>query len=208
MKTQINKQTCLVLFAAAILIFSYSYAVADNLNPPAYVGNPLSVHAEWQVVFGATPLYLSQWSFVDDSDPSTYLYPNFTPSSPVQPNGDIYQLQLPNWVDQMPVKYMRLQLTWMGNPQPPVNIFSEGLDGVNLISGVIVNTSPIQTLPPAFTYQYYDFEFHPNLDFERVHVQVAPGAVLSQIVIDTVSVPEPATMGLLALGSLVLRRRK
>jgi hypothetical protein len=199
----------LALVVVSILVLSGSSAFADDLNPPSYRGNPLSVNAEWQLVFGTNFLNLTQWSSIDDSDSATNLYPFFTPSPQIQPMGDIYQFQVPNWVDQMPVKYMRLQLTWLGTTQPPINLFSEGLDGVNLISGVITYSSPVQAISPAFTYQYFDFEFHPNLDFERVHIQLPPNGLLSQVVVDTVStVPEPATIGLLGLGVLSLLRRK
>jgi hypothetical protein len=210
MKTQIRNQIQTTLFAAVVgMLFLWSGAFGDDLTPPPYLNNPLSVHAQWNLVPGSTILNLTNWNSVDDSDPSTNLYSQFLPSQTVQPNGDIYQLQLPNWVDQMPVKYMRLQLTWMGTTQSPINLFSEGLDGVNLISGVITFSSPVQTISPNLTYQYFDFEFHPNLDFERVHVQVAPNGLLSQIVIDTVStVPEPVTLLLLGLGGLMLRKRR
>ena len=211
MKTKIEDQIRFVMFfaGAIILVFSWSSARGDDLNQPSYRGDPLSVYAHWNLLPGTTFLDLTNWNSVDDSDPATYLYPSFAPTPQVQPNGDIFQLQLPNWVDQMPVKYMRLQLTWQNTLLPPVNVFSEGLDGVNLISGLITYTSPL--FPDAATgttYQYYDFEFYPNPDFERVHVQLAPDGLLSQVVVDTVStVPEPATLVLLGLGSFLIRRR-
>jgi hypothetical protein len=166
------------------------------------------VNAQWNYVPGSTILNLTNWSSVDDTDPTTYLYPNFTPTPQITPNSGIYQLQLPNWVDNMPVKYMRLQLAWGGSNQIPINIFSEGLDGVNLIQATITGTSSLSPTPTGF-YQYVDFEFHPNLDFERIHVELPSTNYMTQIVVDTVStIPEPATIGLLSLGVLGLLKRR
>jgi hypothetical protein len=208
MNTQIKNQFVLFLAAAAVLAFSWSIALGDDLNPPPYRGNPLSVNAQWNLVLGSTDLGLTSWSSVDDSDPTTNLYPFFTPTSLIQPNGGIYQLQLPNWVDNMPVKYMRLQLAWAGTNQLPINIFSEGLDWVNLIQATITGTSPLIPTPTGF-YEYVDFQFLPNPDFERIHVELPSTNYMTQIVVDTVStIPEPATIGLLGLGALAMIRRR
>jgi len=208
MNTQIKNQFALVLTAAVVLTCSWGIARGDDLTPPSYRGDPLSVNAQWNYVPGSTILNLTNWSSVDDTDPTTILYPNFTPTSQIIPNGGIYQLQLPNWVDNMPVKYMRLQLAWGGTNQLPINIFSEGLDGVNLISATITGTSSLTPTPTGF-YQYVDFEFHPNLDFERIHVELPSTNYMTQIVVDTVStIPEPATIGLLSLGVLGLLKRR
>jgi hypothetical protein len=207
MKAQIKNQFVLFLTAVVVLAFSWSIARGDDLTPPSYRGNPLSVNAQWNFVPGSTILNLTNWSSVDDTDPTTYLYPNFTPTSQIIPNGGIYQLQLPNWVDNMPVKDMRLQLAWGGTNQLPFNIFSQGLDGTNLINATITSVSPLIATSAGY-YQYVDFTFLPNPDFERIGLQLPANNYLTQAVVDTVStVPEPATIAILGLGGLLLRRK-
>jgi PEP-CTERM motif len=208
MNTQIKNQFVSFLAAVTILTFSWSIARGDDLTPPPYRGNPLSVNAQWNLVPGSTILNLTSWSSVDDTDPTTYLYPYFTPDPQIIPNGGIYQLQLPNWVDNMPLKDMRLQLAWGGTNQLPFNIFSQGLDGTNLINATIISVSPLITTSAGY-YEYVDFQFIPNLDFERIGLQLPANNYLTQAVVDTVStIPEPATMCLLGLGSLSLLKRR
>lgn len=209
MNTQIKTHIGLWV-ATVILTLSWSTAYGDDLNPPPYRGDPLSVFAEWQLLPGTTILNLTQSNWVDDNDPTTTLHP--APfSNPVQPNSPSnYQFQLPNWIDNLPVKYMRVQLTWLNNLNPPNSLLSQALDGVNPVWGSITYVSPLQVDAAGIkAYQYFDLIFKPNPDYERVLVQMKDTSVLSQVVIDTVStVPEPATMALLGLGALTLIHRR
>jgi hypothetical protein len=201
-------QSHLLTILAVALVVPWSVATADDLNIPTYRGGPLSVSAQWNYIPGSTILNLTNWSSVGNSDPTTYLYPNFTPTSQITPNNGIYQFQLPNWVDNMPIKYLRLQLAWGGTTASPINIFSQGLDGVNPVVANLVFTSTPQILTSG-VYQYFDFTFGPNPDFERVNVQLPANNYLTQAVVDTVStVPEPATLVMLGLGALSLIRHR
>ena len=102
MKTQIkNHVRILIVVAIAALIVNVT--LADDLNPPAYRGDPLSVYAHWQdPLDGTLDLHLTGFAAVDDvGDPTTTLDP--LPVSAVV-NGPDYQFDLPNWIDKMPRK--------------------------------------------------------------------------------------------------------
>jgi len=207
MNTHVKNQIQFVVIAV-ILAFSWNAVFADDLTPPPYRGAPLSVHAHWNFVPGSTILNLTNWSSVDDSDPTTTLYPNFTPNVQVIPANGIYQFQLPNWIDTMPIKYLRLQLTWGGTTQSPMNINTQGLDGVNPV-GVAYTFSSAPQIVTSGVYQYFDIQYLPNPDFERINVMLPASNYLTQVVVDSVStIPEPATMALLGLGAVALIQRK
>ena len=61
---------------------------------------------------------------------------------------------------------------------------------------------------PWYTYNY-GLTIEPNPTSETVTITVPECAVIDQIVVDTICIPEPGTLGLLVLGGLaVLRRRR
>lgn len=194
----------------SVVALSWTPARGHDLNPPSYRGQPLSVHAHLNAdpTSGSWGLGLSQFSWVDDSDPSTYLH-SMTVPSPVGkgPNND-YQFMLPNFVDELPLKLLRMQLTWTGTTQPPVNIHGYGLDLGQYIPGILTFAStPLVFTQPDGGYQYFDFEFRPNPDLEFLYVTVPADCYLDQVVIDTISTPEPASLSLLAARLALLRRR-
>jgi hypothetical protein len=205
MNTQIKKHIGLWI-AAVVLTCSWSTVLADDLNPPPYRGNPLSVHVHWALDANGV-FSLIQFSSVDDSDPSTNLI-SFPPTYVFNPAIGKADLRIPNFIDQEPIKYLRMQLTWTGTAQLPLNILSNAFDAGNPVAGILTGTSPVVITPVGY-YQYYDFQYQPNPDFEEIHIHLPPDASITQVVVDSVStIPEPATMSLLALGGLALLRRK
>ena len=216
METQI-KNHVRMLVVVAVAALTLNVAFADDLNPPVYRGDPLSVYAHWQLgTTGTNDLVLNpanpaEYNWVDDSDPTTFLS-SLLPSDIV--TGPDYQFQLPNFIDKMPVKYMRLQLTWQTDPAvPPTPLTILGPSGEESgspVAGNIVFSSAIIPVVAdgSIVYQYHDIEFYPNPDWERWAI-ISPNEPLVQVVVDTVStIPEPATLSMLAFGSLALFRKR
>lgn len=195
-------------FSVVVLSLAVTSVWADDINPPAYRGDPLSVYAHW-MGDASGQLTLDQFLSVDDNDPSTYLL-QFVPTVLMDPATGSYDFRIPNFVDELPIKYLRLQLTWVGTTQPPLSVFAEGYEGGQLFGGAVAFVSnPLVFTQPDGGYQYFDIVFKPNPDFEQIHVHLAPDALLVQVVVDSIStVPEPATLGLFSVGGLMLSRRR
>lgn len=207
-QTKFKTGAGLVLGMCLILGLSWTSAHGDDLNPPDYRGGPLSVYAHWSGD-DTGGLYLEGFSWVDDNDPDTYLYPLDLAEWFPRPETGSYLFEVPNFVDEMPIKYLRLQLTWTGTTLPPLDVHSAGMESGDLVPGIITYVSePLVFTQPDGGYQYFDIEYRPNPDFEWIHIQLHPDAHLTQVVVDSISIPEPATLGLLVLGGLVMSRRR
>jgi hypothetical protein len=207
MKTQMRNHVQLIAMAA-VLAFSATSVLGDDLNPPSYRGGPLSVFSEWQLLPGTVILNQTQYNTVGGGPWILSPVPVSTQVLP-DPTG-AYDFQLPNWKDNMPIKYMRVQLSWDNGPAGPVNVFSQAIWANTSINGNITFAStPTLNASGNGWYQYFDLTFQPNPEWERVHVQLPAGSLMTQAVIDTIStVPEPATVAILGFGALALRGKR
>jgi len=116
---------------------------------------------------------------------------------------------IPDWVDQEPTKLLQIQTRYFaeGSGDPPalaLQGYKSSPVSANLVGRFGFEISP---------YVYYDFEYFtmsPNPDYEQIVMTVQPGYTVSEVVIDTIAVPEPATAGLLLLAGVIglLRRRR
>lgn len=223
MKTQRKKLVQTYLLVMVALIISCSSVFADDLNPPSYRGAPLSVYVHWhERTDPSDPYYTGEpgmsehpdWDWVDDEDPSTTLFSDFFPSFDIFENptgiGSQYQFTVPNIIDELPLKLLRIQLTWVGTTAPPLGINAIGSEGTATVPGTVTHASvPNVYTQPDGGYQYFDIEFRPNPDFELIHVDLPENAELVQVVIDSIStVPEPTTIAMLALGGFVAFRKR
>ncbi len=211
MNARIRKHNGVALVLGICLVLGLSWAPArgDDLNPPPYRGEPLSVYAHW-VGDPAVGLVLESFSAVDDDDPSTSLYPMDPGVSIVAGAAGIYEFQVPNFIDEMPIKYLRLQLTWEGTTLPPRSVITDGYMATGeAVPGFVTSAStPLAYTQPDGGYQYFDIEYRPNPAFERIQVALPPNSVLVQAVVDSISIPEPASLALMAFGGLAFLRQR
>jgi len=115
---------------------------------------------------------------------------------------------LQNWVDDMEFKLIVVQMTYWGSTPPHVKaIQGQELAGTageyDVFGGRLLPPIPFD---PNHIYESWGME--PNPDWEQVVISVPAGTQLDEVVIDTVSVPEPATVTLLVLGAVVILQRR
>ena len=118
----------------------------------------------------------------------------------VWPLSGTIEVEIPNYPEPNDEKIIWIQLTWM--PQAPGNVPTvwETTYGVDAMEA---GSMPLDGL---WVHSVYEIILPENPPFEIVRID--GGINVDQLVIDTICIPEPATIGLLALGGLAALRRK
>jgi hypothetical protein len=210
-----RRLTWAALWAAAYAMGNVP-AWADDLHPPDYRGQQLTGFFHWAAPphpMGEPPNPIpsepTAWELIDDDDPSTLPsievpFPE-TYFSDVNPVFDVWTFILPNFIDIRPMKLMRIQLTWEGISTPPghppevqdlIGIYGGGQSRGEELDRSAIDT---YTQPPG-GYMYFDYIIEPNPEWEYFDVALPKGMTLQQIVVDTISIPEPSTLLLAAIG--------
>lgn len=194
-------------------------------------GDPLTTSAEW--VFASAPnpssplapdgtgvpLYVGDYRGI--TGPVAVPGPGLSPSAlgwmNTSATDTTITFNIPNWIDFEPIKYLQVQALYyhpadqqIGSTTPVMSV-----SGQKNNNGVIVDFKGSfdyeflpDTLDKHYRFAYYDLQ--PNPDWESVVIAVKPGYTIGQVVIDTISTPEPATASLLLIAGAVglLRRRR
>ncbi|MFN3165928.1 MAG: PEP-CTERM sorting domain-containing protein [Phycisphaeraceae bacterium] len=129
-----------------------------------------------------------------------------------QPDGQKYDIFVPNVIDNLPLKLIQVQITYsVPQGQQPGPSRVEIVDADPFAGGFIDITAqqvftPTGPNDPTVFYEKWNGVIEPNPDWEVIQVEV-PGR-LDQVVIDTISIPEPTSLALVGIGALVVARRR
>lgn len=198
------------LFAiVALSVLLSSPALADDLNPPPWRGEPRTTYAQWEFYTPGDDGYYPQpdqwsnpygppWADVTPG-PGMQWYPEWEGRPGVWPLSGEIVICIPDFPEPLPEKWIWIQLTWAPqyegaigflSTEPP---YSEGT----------VSTMPLE---PPWNHSTVEFVLRPNPPYEYIYIW---GDInVDEIVIDTICIPEPASLSLLGLATLLLRRRR
>ncbi|MAT69162.1 MAG: hypothetical protein CMJ58_06515 [Planctomycetaceae bacterium] len=197
--------------ALIAIISAGSFVHADDVEPANFRGDPNSVMAKIDLTMGPPTIVVTEGA--NPTYPLSTIPP--TVSGPVTgptPGGQLYQIELPNYIDDLPLKLMRIQYSWFGASgdarTETINV-SPNIPGGSIQLVDSIPPMPVPSEPNAF-YRWDDFEIRPNPDFEAIQVEFI-NADPRWLVIDTIStVPEPASLTIASLAGMILlawRRR-
>ncbi|HOX24358.1 MAG TPA: hypothetical protein PLL30_01215 [Candidatus Krumholzibacteria bacterium] len=207
-------QTKLITGTVAFTLALAGIALADDFMPPDWRGDPLTVLAEWEftVDFTPDPLNVPPENLITAGDGTHLLGDAWTHAhvgenvfwevDPGDPNdGRAYTLDLPgqidfflvNWIDEYEFKHIWIQITYGGQGRPVVS----GVLGPNPFDNGWVDPTfgvfqfAIEVDP---NHRVESWILMPNPDREHVYVDVPPWTWVDQVVIDTISTPEPVAV--------------
>ena len=213
-----RKVTMWVVFG---LVFAWSpFVFADDVMPPVWRGEDRTVFAEWN--FANVDWTPDSWSSnpggldtpvyrLRDVPPSVFHESYASRENVWQINAD-YGLGF--WIPNFSggeYKTIQVQITYLaddeaGNVFPGVNIPLENPWWFGELSDSVAHTD-------SWITDVYLVEIQPNPASEYVYLFAEDSlgdpyypAYIDQVVIDTICVPEPATLGLLLIGGLALLR--
>jgi len=186
-------------------------AQADNINPPPYVGAPCSTHGEFLLTDGNVTSSVNV--FGSCAFPLAFEGPT-TATDTSGSDSWLFDVIWPNFVDPLPIKYLRIQLTFIDNGTPggSFNLGVTATDPITPTVDLVADSGLCFTCTQDGTaYAYRDYVIRPNPDFEEFILTYNPqDLVLSQFVVDTVSTPEPGMLAVLGFGlaAIGLARRR
>lgn len=201
-----KKSVSMMLFvtlSAVVMLTGGSPARADMASyPPDYRGQPNSVH----VIFDINSDAQGVWTTTLFETVSCG-YPLYSTPPSASDDGLDVTVFVPNFIDSLPLKHFRMQLFYDG-PVDRNDISFSAVAGGGLYHSVGSSSGP-----GIYTEHYFDLDINPNPQWEEIVLfgnvegNVLPGN-LYRVEIDTISLPEPATLSVSLIGGLMLLKRK
>ncbi len=189
----------------------FTFAALD-LNPPSWRNQPRATYQFWDFsINDLTPLpdgYNGPFNPLEaDVRPSSgvWLSQESGRNGVFPLSGEIF-VPVYNFAKPLDQKIIRVQMTWLGKggiPQVEARAVSpDTIPGITVSEWVAGTLIKEESLAEGWMHGTYEVIVRPNPQQEIIHI-FGP-IYIDDLIIDTVCIPEPATWGLLGIGSLML----
>jgi hypothetical protein len=205
------------IVAALLIGFAIAPAavLADDLYPPPWRGMPGTTSQTWEFYtdnptpppdiqfnpYGASAAHV--WPGTGQA-----WWPQWGGRPGVWPLSGTSEFYIPNNPVQNDYKDIWIQITWAKQAFASTPILSSTPGGtLQLLHQVDIG--PTGEPPPAganWWHSSYNIRIYPNPNFETIRIDGT--IMLDEVVIDTICVPEPSSLASLAMGLLILWRRR
>jgi hypothetical protein len=199
-----------VAVCVSVLLAMSSAAFADDLFPPDWRGAAGSTFQEWQFSTNANPAppSIDGNPYGDPLAQITGQYPYTRWKSTDQGHQGVWTfedfmiLDLPNNPVPNDTKLIWIQITYYAANGTDPELFADPME-------TTVETINKQQIDAYYWHGTYQLTLHPNPAHEFVYIAPRDCTVfVDQVVVDTICIPEPATLALLGLPLFVLLRRR
>jgi hypothetical protein len=199
----------------AVGVFSVGTARADDLNPPPWRGLPGSTVQEW-LFSTSNPVTPPSMVYNPNGMPSASAFPGTGQAWVDQwggrqgmwPLSGTIEVTIPNFPEPNPYKDIWVQLTWAKQVTSSTPVVWETISGVHatVVEEDLLGPTGYPAPNDLWFHTTFQMRIYPNPASEIVKIDGT--LVVDQLVIDTICVPEPATLGLLTVGALLLGARR
>ncbi len=205
------------LILSALLIAAIASLAQASIFVPAWRGDAGSTYQEWFFSTDDNPVvadmynnaYGTPMAQIGGAFPFTTWYNDLNGAQGVWKTGDMIQLDIYNTPNTAIGTHKDIVVQAVYMPLNDAGLLAQISYQTSSEQGTVAAPVYSEILPNGYTYSRWEINLEPNPDFESIFIlPPACNIYVDSMAVDTICVPEPATMALFGIAGLLLRRKK